>query len=204
MGWFRRSRPLLVAFAAGLLISGCSLISPTPGSTPEGEAPSTVIGTPTVQNEGAGTDEVWVTYTDARYGFQFEYPAIFDQHEGCELTSGPDPSGEYDLLLTVGSRITLGYQVHPDHSLDQAISSLTEGAQDVEVVPTPIADTDGKFVSYRFGGTGRLGLAYFVERSGNRATISLTPPWRCDFVDQGVSEGSAFEHIAATFRFGGE
>jgi hypothetical protein len=207
---------LLIAFSVGLSLAGCSPTPPTvandgessPVPIPSSHAtvPSDVPR-PTLSQEAtkgiptAGPAGGWITYTDGRYGFRFEYPAVYEGYDYCELSPKSDPSGDYDLLLTVGSRITLGYEVHPDRSLDQDISALTEGAQNIDVVPTPFAGAEGRFVSYRFGGTARQGLAYVGEQNGARVVLSLTPPWRCDFIDLGITEGAAFEHLVETFRF---
>lgn len=149
----------------------------------------------------------WITYENEDYGFSFEYPAIYDEFTYCSLRHHdpePDVSDQSGVFLQLGSRIDLIFQSEPKTTVDEYIDEITQGARDIEVIPTPLADAEGRLVYFRAGGPGRLSTVYIADQQTQRVVVSLLPPWLCDFPDAEVSEGVTFEHLVDSFRFSTE
>jgi hypothetical protein len=121
---------------------------------------------------------------------------IYEDAPACGISETIDEEGA--LVVSLGSRIIAKVARTNELPIEDYIHQLMEGAENVEIYPTPIAGRTGYLVHSRFGGLGRLEQIYLVDLGDLRVSLGLTPPWVCDFPEVNVFEPEVFERLAET------
>lgn len=142
--------------------------------------------------------DAWTVYQNDGYRFSFEYPLIYDEIPSCALRETIMEDGTIEIQI--GTRIQLVAFSDPQSSLEEYISSLTEGAENVRVAVTPVAGVEGHHVSYRYGGLGRLQEVYLADVGSLRLALGFTAPWACDFPVVNIWEPEAFSRAVESLN----
>ncbi len=189
---------------------GCSLAdiltTPTGGiaaAGPAGPVADTATPAPLESYQGQ-----WETYSNAEYGFSFEYPAAYDGSDfGFCAARANDTAPEGSLFaLSLGSRTSLvlsdaggqdlqavvdAYRGDPTHQADQfdAATERTVGGVDALVLP------------YRSGGTNRYAEAVFFIKGSTLYRVDTGTPSACDVPAINLRELDAYSHLLDSFAF---
>jgi len=162
---------------------------------PPSYLPTEMVGIDLSQYENS-----WKVYTNHELGFSFEYPTIYDEIDYCKLQERQTDGN--DLVIDVGSRIhVIVTPTDLAYPIDDYIRDFTTEMEYVTIIPTPIASQQGYYVTYRYGGLGRLDLVYIVDNDSIRATFEMTGPVFCDIWEVNMGEFSAFQKVIDSFAF---
>lgn len=113
--------------------------------------------------------DAWTLFENDRLRFSFEYPLIHDEIPSCDVQQTTRENGT--VTPRDGTRIEVIVQPNPRESMDEYIGKLTEAGDNVQIATTPVAGAEGRLVSYRYGGLGRLQEVQAVDcRSGLAAS----------------------------------
>src|SRR3989344_1133420 len=191
---------LIVAVVSVLIIAGGILALRTMNPSATGYiSESEQTQEPAIDTNG------WQTYRNDEYGFEFQYPKVFDQKEQCRLREGIKSTGveEYRIL---GNRINIIVRDSQGQTLDELVERelqrLGDSVEELHQGRIVIAGEKAAILSYRSKGMGRYGEANYLLRDGKIYEFSFFAGPRClpsDMLDE--SELSVLSQILSTFRF---
>ena len=171
-------------------------ITPTPPILCQSTPPAT---TPIPNSDTS--DILWEPYQNDRYGFSFEYPAVYEEPEyidRCGLK-------ENGTGIHVGQRIEIQFLDPGGLGLEDFASQLLQGKDwSLESQTSQlICGLEGKNIQYRIGGTSRFGTISLVEYNSRVFGFNFSAGDFCDIQDNLVlvSEGSVYAHLLESFRF---
>ena len=149
------------------------------------------------------TDD-WKVYRNEEYGFEFQYPQIYDQedYKSCRVSN----VGE---SFYVGSRSSL--DIVDSKGLDLA-TYVYEFIKEKEKKPynwkiepeegATIGENGAHKISYRFGGTDRYGTASFFKKDGKIFIFSFSAGnFVCDYEAGSIFEFDVYDQMLSTFKF---
>ena len=180
--------------------------TPTPGEPTNTPTPSYTPGGPTVTSTPTATVSDWLTFTNSKYGFQFQYPK-----EGQIAAGGSDNFARIDLPFALGTNLREKYlevivaeNVNPCRS-PLGTSSMLQTSETVVINGITFLKETGED---RGAGNIHQWVAYSTSR--NNACVSLdfilhslnpdnfpTPPPVFDF----PAESAAFGQIVSTYTW---
>lgn len=195
--------------------SGTSTSTTTPTST--STAMSTLTATPTPTGtvgiyalQPPDPENItWKVYRNEKYGFEFEYPAIYDEYElegriPCILRDYTNIPNYPDKEVVLGSRTFLSIQSEKE-DVEVYVKQLFQ-REDLELTSWQIhtvAGVEAISVEYEFGGMRRRGWATFFKQGDTLYSISYSL-WggsTCDFGQMGFGEIEIYAYMVTSFRF---
>ena len=208
------STPKPVASSTVTIIPSTATITPSPAIAPSATNPETPTPTSSdipwsppsfLPTEMVGLDlsefiDAWKVYSNTQYGFSFEYPVIYDEIGYCAIWENEKTTG--GISIGIGSRISVDVEpVNPEYTIDSFVEEFTKNLEHLEIVPTPLAGQDGYYISYRYGGLGRLDEVFVVVNDSLRVIFEMTYPVGCDIWEVGMKERDVFDHVMESFTF---
>lgn len=184
---------------------------PTPTATPSPSLTPTSTPTATPTLDYARFVDSWKTYRNEKYGFTFEYPAIYDEPpfaRSCAVRE--DPNGVY-----VGERTDVLFLDPQGLDLEQYVANwardcqcteegIEKGECDCWIEAQSDTVVDGLpaiTVDYRFGGLNRFGTFTMVEHGGHIFAFELTAGAFCDVDEIRLRELDVYDRLIRTFHF---
>jgi hypothetical protein len=155
----------------------------------------------------------WKVYRNEKYGFEFEYPAIYDEYESegrkpCELRDYLDVPDRFNKEIVLGSRTFLTF-VSEEKDLETYVRQLIEqktnagGWYLISQQTHLVHGVKAISIEYEVGAMGRRGWASFLKRGDTLFIINFAL-WggnTCELGDVGVFESEAYAHMVTSLRF---
>lgn len=146
------------------------------------------------------------TYRNGKYGFEFQYPAIFDEtkeHQSCELkesTGNFDPS----LFVSVAGRVWLQVLDSDGLTLSEYVDKRikTAGLKIESRKLGTIDNSSAEEIIYSISGSEGAGEMAFLLNDNNIYSFSLERPNSgCDSEVDNISMFSVYMKLISTFKF---
>lgn len=141
----------------------------------------------------------WTVYHNEKYGYSFEYPAIYDEKRFYCATPEPDAES-----ITIGGRSDL-FVISSSQSLEGHVNDIVRQYESdhwklSNQLSHKIDSLDAITIEYRFGGLSRYGTASFVKYSEYIYAFNYTAGASCYIPGFELWEDDAYEHMIDTFR----
>ncbi len=145
------------------------------------------------------------TYRNEEYGFEFKYPAIYDEKEefqSCGLKENINTIEPY-LFVSVAGRVWVQILDSEGLNLSEYIDKKTK--QDLKIESRKNGMIDGNEsieISYRISGSNAWGEMAFILKNKNFYAFSLERPnFECDSEIDNISIYSVYGTVISTFKF---
>ena len=203
------------AYILALLVAGSGCIpdarlivlaSPTTRSCSLGGIASQIGPTPSVAPTPLDTLAIdWSTYEDDRFGYSFEYPAVYGRppNSTCALTV-VNPISRHGQEVYVGSAAAIFVKVpqHPSWRDDACllILDLSDLGQLTSLDEVTFAGEDA--LSVRFSADWNPeGRQVILAHEGFLYSIANIANAKCDIPGTQITGDAVYRHLLATFRF---
>ena len=142
----------------------------------------------------------WKTYRNEKYGFEFEYPKIYDEekeYQLCRISESKDKN-----FITLAGRIQISVLDSNGLNLNEYIDSLIEeGRLQIE---TKAVEGDKATITYRIQDSLAYGIINFyinkLKNDGKIYMIALERPFNlCDYNQTSIWE--VYDKVVSSFRF---
>lgn len=141
----------------------------------------------------------WQTYRNDEFGFEFQYPKVFDEYSGCELR---DILG--DQTLTLGNSISIFVESTEGLSLEEYVNRnfSSESQFDISRRDIQVGGKDAIQIGSRTEGLGRYSeITYVLDQDKVYIFTYQARPNCLLYEVSNESELSVLQQILATFRF---
>jgi hypothetical protein len=159
-------------------------------------SPSTTTQSATSTAEGQVDTSDWKTYRNDTYGFQFKYPAVYEEFKGCGLR-------EENNIIFLGNRIEIQIGDSKGLFLDEYVNEYisqsfhTDLGDQFELKNLTISGNPAIEITYRLGKIGRFGESVFLLHGGKIYKFSVVAGPSCI---KNILEIETFQKILSTFQ----
>ena len=142
----------------------------------------------------------WKTYRNEKYGFEFEYPKIYDEekeYQLCRISESKDKN-----FITLAGRIQISVLDSNGLNLNEYIDTLIEeGRLQIE---TKAVEGDKATITYRIQDSLAYGIINFyinkLKNDGKIYMIALERPFNlCDYNQTSIWD--VYDKVVSSFRF---
>ncbi|MHC1783059.1 MAG: hypothetical protein AB9891_09950 [Anaerolineaceae bacterium] len=205
----------LLALLVG--VSGCFPItpdmalllvaSPTPRSCSLEEIASRSVSTQTASTQPPldTTGIKWSLYTDSRYDYSFEYPAVYDDpsNRECALSViNPVMRDGQEVYIGSGAGMFIKQIQHASWRDDACLIALdqSQNSQLTMLNETTFADEDSLDVAFTRTGNPN-GRIIMFQHNDLFYIIEKIPNSKCDIEGTTIESSVVFQHMVDSFRF---
>lgn len=146
----------------------------------------------------------WKTYRNKEYGFEFKYPAIYDEKEeykSCRLRESINKNVNPQLFVSVASRVWLQILDSEGLTFPEYVNKVAKKIKIESEENICIGEKEAINISYRIPPSNAYGLMTLLKKDKKIYMFSLERPVSECFEIENISVFTVYGKMLSTFRF---